>query len=190
MYDELITEIKALLKHKNTVVIAISGHGGSGKSTLSEEIAKAFGVEENQIIRLDNLYAKNYEKSKSLFELSDWPTIYKLLSGIHKSKRLKYKTRNWEGVEGIVDVPMPRLVIIEGIRLLRPETKPLFDLSIWIDCPLEFASNRAKERNRKQGDSEAEIALWDSKWIPESKKYSQQIHPEQMADFIYKDYMR
>ena len=189
MYEKLIKKIEKLLANQATVVVAISGHGGSGKSTLADKLASEFGVEDNQIIRLDNLHAKNYEHAVGLFEISDWPVILELLSNIRTSKRLVYKTRSWREVEGTIDIPKPRLIIVEGVRLLRTETQPLFDLSIWIDCPLTIASKRAKERNRLQGDSEAELALWDSKWIPESRSYVQNFHPEKIADIIYKDFL-
>ncbi|MCB9822898.1 hypothetical protein H6800_01325 [Candidatus Nomurabacteria bacterium] len=187
MYDELVNNIKRLLNNQEVAVIAISGHGGSGKTTLAKRLAEDFDIAAEQIVGLDNLHAKNYEDAKGLFELSDWAVIMELLKDIHTSGRLQYQTRDWKGVESRVDVAMPSLVIIEGVRLLRPEIKPYVDICVWIDCPLDVASVRAKDRNRQQGDTEEEIALWDTKWIPEAKKYVEKIHPEKIADFIYTD---
>jgi uridine kinase len=188
MFDELAKQIKQLLATKTPVVVAISGHGGSGKSTLADKLAHQFGVSENQIVRTDDLHAKNYMQVQGLFEQRDWDTIMKLLSNLKTSNRLKYLKRDDKEIENIVDVPRPSLVIFEGIRLLRPEIMPYVDISVWIDCPIELATKRAKERNRQQGDSEAEIALWDTKWVPESKQYFEQIRPDEIASFIYREY--
>lgn len=188
MFDELAKQIEQLLANKSPVVIAISGHGGSGKSTLADTVAHQFGVAENQIIRTDALHAKNYMHARGLFEHHDWDTIMKLLSHLKTSQRLQYLKRDDKEVESFVDVPRPQLVIFEGIRLLRPEILPYVDLSIWIDCPIELATKRAKERNRQQGDSEAEIALWDTKWAPEAKQYYEQVAPQKIANFVYVDY--
>lgn len=185
MYEDLVQKTKELLENQDIVVIAISGHGGSGKSTLAEKLAKDFDIEDKQIVRTDNIYAKNYAQATGLFEVHDWAVITDLLSSLRTSNRLKYNTRDWEGVEGVIDVVKPYLIILEGIRLIRPETLPYFDLSVWIDCPLELATRRAKDRNREQGDSEEEIALWDTKWVPEARKYVKQVHPEKIANFIY-----
>lgn len=185
MYEDLIRIIEQLLAKQEVVVIAISGHGGSGKSTLADKIARQFGVAESQIVRVDGLHAKNYMQTKGLFELHDWTTIMDILVNAHTNSRLRYLKRDDKEVESIVDVPSPRLVILEGIRLIRPEVLPYVDISVWVDCPLDVATKRAKDRNRQQGDSEAEIALWDSKWVPEAKRYVEQINPRAIASFIY-----
>jgi len=189
MYEDLALTIEKLLTEQAVVVVAVSGHGGSGKSTLADKLARRFGIAENQVVRTDGLHAKNYMQAKGLFEHHDWATIMDVLSHVRTNKRLKYLKRNDKEIESMVDVPRPRVVIFEGIRLLRPEVTPYVDVSVWIDCPLDLATNRAKERNRQQGDNEAEIALWDTKWAPEGKQYVEQVSPHKIASFIYTTYM-
>ena len=188
MYEDLAKQIVQLLSTKSPVVVAISGYGGSGKSSLADKLATQFGVNENQIIRTDDLHALNYMHVKDIFQQRDWPVIMDLLANIKTNKRLKYLKRNDKEVESSVDVPLPRLVIFEGIHLLRPQIMSYVDISVWIDCPLQLATNRAKERNRQQGDSEADIALWDTKWVPEAKQYYERVAPQKIANFIYKEY--
>lgn len=188
MYKDLIQIIEKLLAGQEVVVVAISGHGGSGKSTLANKLARQFDVADGQIVRVDGLHAKNYMQSTGLFELHDWATIMGILKNARTSKRLKYLKRDDKEAESMVDVPRPRLVLLEGIRLIRPEVLPYVDVSVWIDCPLDVATKRAVERNRQQGDSEAEIALWDSKWVPEAKQYVEQVEPQSIASFLYNDY--
>jgi uridine kinase len=186
MYTELARTIQVLLARQEMVVVAISGHGGSGKSTLADKLAGQFGVAENQIVRVDGLHAKNYLHTKGLFELHDWTTIMDILVNARARKRLKYLKRDDKELESSVDVPMPHLLILEGIRLIRPEVLTYVDVSVWIDCPLDVATKRAVERNRQQGDSDAEIALWGSKWVPEASEYFQQIRPDKIASFVYR----
>ncbi len=134
------------------------------------------------------MHARNYLQAKDLFEHHDWVSIMDVLSHARSSKRLRYLKRDDKEIESVVDVPRPRVVIFEGIRLLRAEILPYVDLSVWIDCPMDVATARAKERNLQQGDSEAELALWDTKWVPESKRYFEQVLPHKIATFIYKEY--
>lgn len=185
MYEDLVNKTQKLLKQQDVVVVVISGHGGSGKSTLANKLAREFGVAQEQIVRTDDIHSKDYGHAGGLFELHDWPVIFDLLKNVRTSKRLHYTTRSWKGVEGIVDTDKPRLVILEGIRLIRPEVLLYVDLSVWVDCPLDVATKRAVDRNREQGDIEAELAEWDTKWVPEAKEYMEQVHPEKIADFVY-----
>jgi uridine kinase len=188
MYRDLAHIIEKLLAKQEVVVVAISGHGGSGKSTLADKLARQFHVAENQIVRVDGLHAKNYMQTEGLFELHDWATIMDILAHAHTKDRLEYLKRDDKEVESMVDVPRPPVVLLEGIRLIRPEVLPYVDVSVWIDCPLEVATKRAVERNRQQGDSEEEIALWESKWVPEAKRYVEQVAPRSIASFIYDGY--
>jgi len=188
MFEDLVTLIMHRLTQQSEVVVAISGHGGSGKSTLAERLGRRFGVLDNQIIRMDSLYAENYLQAKDVFGLHDWSALIHVLSHIRNSDRLRYLKRDEKEVEAIVDVPKPRVVIVEGIRLIRLEIVPLADMSVWIDCPLDFATDRAKERNRQQGDSDDEIALWDTKWVPEAKLYIEKASPDKIASFIFTEY--
>lgn len=188
MFEDLVSRITQCLTQQAEVIVAISGHGGSGKSTLAERLGGRFGVLDSQIIRMDGLYATNYMEQRDLYGLHDWPALIALLSQLRSGDRLRYLKRNDKEIETIVDLPKPRVVLVEGIRLIRPEILPLVDISVWIDCPLELATNRAKERNRQQGDSDAEIALWDTKWVPEAKLYMEQAAPGRIASFIFTEY--
>jgi uridine kinase len=188
VYSELVKRIQELLAKQEVVIIAISGHGGSGKSTLAEAVAQRFGTSDEQIIRIDKFHAKDYMFAKDIYKQHEWQKLVTLLTKARSHHQLRYVGRDWQGNEHAINITRPRLVIVEGIRVVRPELLPYFDLSIWIDCPLEIASERAINRNREQGDSEEEIELWHTKWIPEAKQYYDQIQPQKIADFIYTEY--
>ena len=188
MYSELVIRVRSLLAKQEVVKIAISGHGGSGKSTLAKALAKEFGVTEEQIIRVDNFHAKNYMGAKDIYEQHEWAELKTLLNNAHSNHQLSYLARDWQGNEHNVSFPRPRLIITEGIRLVRPDMLPYFDINVWIDCPLAIATKRAIDRNLLQGDSAEEIELWHTKWIPEAKQYYKDAQPQKIADFIYSEY--
>ena len=171
-------------------IVAISGHGGAGKTTLAARLMTDLGGQPHQVVRTDRLYASTAGPDSGVFDLHDWPTIRDLLRRLRTlppPTRLTYPVRTYEGVEQTCDVPMPPVVIIEGIRLLRPETMPLFDLAVWIDLSPEAAGARAVERNRGQGDSAAELDLWRTKWIPEAHAYAEATRPDHLAHLVLAD---
>jgi uridine kinase len=187
MYSELVKRIQELLAKQEVVIVAISGHGGSGKSTLAEALAKKFDIDDEQIICVDMFHAQNYMDAKNIYKQHEWQDLITLLTSARSNRQLHYLSRDWRGDEHEVSFTRPKLIIVEGIRLIRPELLPQFDLSVWIDCPLELAAKRAIDRNLQQGDSQKEIELWHTKWIPEAKQYQDQIQPKKIADFIYID---
>ena len=57
-YDDLLARVRLLSADLDRPpVVAISGHGGAGKSTRSTALAADLGVDEEQVVRLDRLKA-------------------------------------------------------------------------------------------------------------------------------------
>lgn len=187
-YDDLRIRITHLVESlERAPVVGISGHGGAGKSTLATRLMSDLGGQPEQVVRMDRFYAVDAGPGSGLFGLHDWPALLDLLNRLRATPnppRLVYPVRTYNGAQRTCDEPMPPVVIVEGIRLLRPETMPLLDLAVWIDLSPESAGRRAVERNRSQGDGSAELALWHTKWIPEAHAYAQSTNPDCLAHVI------
>ncbi|MBW9092339.1 hypothetical protein JNB62_01435 [Microbacterium jejuense] len=186
-YDDVLRDTRQLIAELDRPpVVAIGGHGGAGKSTLALRLAADLGISPSQVVPTDRLYAAVDTRRAGLFEIQDWPATFDLLRRVRTGgeARLRYARRGYDGQEGLVDEAMPVAVIVEGIRILRPETASLIDLAVWIDLDPRIAGERAKARNRDQGDDEAEIVLWDTKWIPEGVEYERVVRPQQLAHLV------
>ncbi len=187
MFNELTKQIELLLSKKSPVVVAITGFAGSGKSTLASWLAEHFHVQDCQILRLDNMYMP-IPRGGGLFDDYDWTLVRQILSSAHFSERLRYTTRGFEGERHQIDEPMPKVVIIEGIRLFREELMNYFDLSVYVNCPPEIALQRAKARDISQGHDEAYMRRWDTEWGPFNQRYFDEYRPDQLADFLYREF--
>lgn len=187
-YDDLLARIGVLMVHLDRPpVVAISGHGGAGKSTLSTALAADLGVDEEQVVRLDRLMAAGAQEQRGLWDMHDWPVVEDLLRTVRRRptpERLAYPTRVYEGRTGCRDTAMPPVVLVEGIRLLRPELRGLFDLAVWIEMTPEAAGERAVSRNTEQGDSAEELDLWRTRWVPEGHAYVAAVDPVALADVV------
>jgi len=188
IYDDLRARVADLMTSMDRApVIGISGHGGAGKSALADRLMTDLGGTPEQVIRTDCFFAVGAGPSSGLFDLHDWPALFDLLHRIRATtdpNRLIYSVRTYNGAERTCDVPMPPVVLFEGIRLLRPETMTFLDMAVWIDLAPEPAGRRAVERNRDQGDSSDELDLWRTKWIPEAHEYVQLVGPERLAHVL------
>lgn len=182
-FDQLIVHIEQQLQHKEPIVVAISGFGGSGKSTLAEKLRLHFGLAEDELIQIDELNGPN-RHGPDIFDQTDWPLLMRILEDVRAGKKLQYTGKDDKDRPVHRDLPLPRVVIVEGIRLLQPKLMPYFDVSVWIDCPQEIALGRAKARDRLQGENEETVSLWDTDWGPKDKIYFETYRPNQLAMFF------
>ena len=186
-FKKLVSRIEQVAGNKPHTITGITGYGGSGKSHLANKLRDHFDINDNQVIRIDNLYGLN-PKGPSIFDQSDWRLIESILKDSSVGKRLEYQGKDYKGKVLYFDEDLPKIVIFEGIRLLQPKFNQYFDISVWIDCPQDFAVERAKTRDRSQGEDEETIGRWDTDWGPKDEKYFDIYRPDQLASFIYKDY--
>jgi len=187
-YDDLLARVRELVATTDGVpVVAVSGHGGSGKSTLAAELGADLGLEPDQVVPTDCFYAPTCGPDAGMWEQHDWSLIESLVTGARSRpvpERLRFDYRWWTGETGVEDHPMPRVLIVEGIRLISARTRDWFDLTVWIDMDPAAAGERAKARNLVQGDDRAELDLWDTKWIPEGHDYELAERPLEHADVV------
>lgn len=187
MFEDLIAQIDEKLSKKPHVIVAISGFGGAGKSTLAERLGEHYQVKRAQIVQLDNLFVEPPYGS-GIFDDYDWPLITHIIEEVRQGKRLQYQGRGFLGERPIFNEPLPKVVIFEGVRLLRPEVMPNFDVTVWVDCPHNLALERGKERDRQQGADETHISRWDTEWGPLDDRYFDGYRPDRLATFLYKEY--
>jgi uridine kinase len=187
MLEDLIKQIEDHLIQQQHLVVAISGFAGSGKSSLASKLQENFNLSDGQILHIDHLYAPK-PRGKGLFDDYDWLLLKTILANVHDGKRLKYQSIGYEGDSYIIDEKLPRVVILEGIQLFRSEMMEQFDISVWVNCPIELALERAKARDKGQNQDEQYMKLWDSLWGPRNEEYYNEYHPEKLANFLYEGY--
>jgi uridine kinase len=153
-YEALLTRIRSLIATTDHIpVVGISGHGGSGKSTLSERLGFDLGVTPDQVVPTDCFYATSCGPDAGIWEQHDWSMLEALVQDVRSvppPDRLSYEYRWWTGENGFEEQPMPPVVIMEGIRLFHERTRGWFDLTVWIDMDPQAAGTRRKRATSRK----------------------------------------
>jgi uridine kinase len=185
--ENLTLAIKEKVKDKNPFIIALSGFGGAGKSTVANKLANLLGS--TDIVSIDDFMLDRLSTRSDNWNSLDWERLTKeVLQPLSvNNKAITYGIYDWKENKIVQDKTfnVSKYVIIEGVGLLRPELKNYIDLSIWIDVPLGIASEQGKKRDREEYKVNHD-QLWDTLWMPNDKDYYEKYHPEQIASFLLK----
>ena len=77
------------------------------------------------------------------------------------------------------------IIVLEGIFLFKREFAELYDLKIWIECPLETALRRAVGRSQEGLDPDETIAAYEKIYFPAQVLHFETDDPIAVADFIF-----
>lgn len=177
---DIASAIKQNDKHHKPVLIAIEGFGGSGKTTLAEQLRDA--LRDAYIINIDDFIIKakltepSWDKGAFDRERLEQQVLIPATTG----KDVAYQKLIWEtdNLSEPVNMPKVAYLIVEGISSYHPNIAKYYDYKIWVDTPIELA----KERGHSRDGSNENAQHWDL-WAENDLKYQQKYHPEQVADF-------
>ncbi len=182
---ELVSVLQQRSVDKTPFVIAISGFGGSGKSTMSLRLAKA--LDNAMIIPIDEFITNHLSDRSTDWDGFDWTRLTtQVLRSLQEGKEvIQYGVYDWmeNKITQERTVQVGQFVIVEGVGLLRQSLQNYFDFSIWIDVPLPIAYERGKRRDREEYKVDHD-ALWDILWMPNDKDYFNKYRPKELADFV------
>ncbi|XP_022135192.1 uridine-cytidine kinase C isoform X1 [Momordica charantia] len=133
-----------LLSQKNDgiILVGVAGPSGAGKTVFTEKVLNF--IPSIAVITMDN-----YNDSSRIIDgnfddprLTDYDTLLENIHGLREGKSVQvpiydFKTSSRVGYR-TVDVPMSRIVIIEGIYALSEKLRPLLDLRVSVTGGVHF----------------------------------------------------
>jgi uridine kinase len=156
-----------------TVWVGIDGFGGAGKSSLADDIATA--VVRASVVRVDDFWGPSIPEW-------DWTRFDRqVLRPLLAGRAARYQVWDWDADVGAEwrEIPVGRVVVVEGVSSTRSELAIPWDLTIWVDAPREVRLQRALER-----DGPALMSRWLDDWIPSEEAYAARERPAERVDLI------
>ena len=183
--QEILTAIQKLTQPKDRpLIIAISGFGGAGKSTLAEKLHQE--LVGSQIISIDSFSTHKWRRN------ADWDNFDRsrfaeavLIPARENQFPLKYVHEPWPGnPEETKTVPRVDCIIVEGCSIFHPDLIEYYDYKIWVDCSLEEATKRGMWRDRHVHKNEQDY-YWQNIWMPNERDFFEKYQPDKVADISY-----
>lgn len=168
---ELAVALEALHGTVPTVIVAIDGCGGAGKSTLAASLNEHW--EGSAVVHTDDFASWDQP-------LNWWPRLlHEVLEPLakgHNATFQKYdwverKLHHWETISS-------KRVILEGVSSSRREFRPYLAYSIWVETSRQERLRRGLER-----DGQDAIDLWHG-WMAAEDSYVADHHPRGYANLI------
>jgi uridine kinase len=64
--------------------------------------------------------------------------------------------------------------------MLHPDLLKFYDFKIWVDCPLDIATQRGIKRDQEWGNDHDD--LWLNIWMPNERDFMTKHRPDLAAD--------
>ena len=169
------------------MIIAISGFGGSGKSTRAQDLQNH--LSDSEIISIDDFIINRLQKRSSDWEGFDRERFrVQVLEPAIKRKTISYDEYNWKENKIIGNKKITtqlKYIIVEGCSILHPDLTKYYDFSIWIDCPLDVATQRGLKRHQDWGLKHD--YLWLNLWMPNERDFFDKYRPDKLASYVHKE---
>lgn len=175
---EVIDKIELL---NSPAVIAVSGFGGSGKTTLANALGDAIQA---PVIGVDSFVRDRTLLDYSKWELMDFGRLEnEVLKPFTAGKNpVHYGHFDWE--RNIIvenrEIYHDGRIVVEGVGLFRLNLLQYFAHTIWVDCPIEEATGRGMKRDREQYKNPLDES-WAGVWKKNDLEYFEAFKPKERA---------
>jgi uridine kinase len=200
---ELIKARIADVAGPGLTMVAIDGVDGAGKTMFADDLAKVLEADGQVVVRtgIDSFHnprAKRYARGKDSPEgfYRDSHDLDALRSMLLFPARIDmpfriavfdHKTDRPVSVNPL-KVPLPAVMIFDGIFLHRPELRDEWDLTVFLDVPFNVSFARMAQRDGSDPNPEAPA---NRRYYEGQKLYFREVRPERSADVViaYSDWV-
>ena len=149
------------------LVLAIDGHGGSGKSTIAAAVARATGA---ALVHTDDFFTGASPEPGTRWPMEsyyEWRRLrMQALEPLRAGRPASFRRFDWEagsGLDGVVTVDPASLIVVEGVFSASPELAGQVDRAVFVDTPEPERMRRLRGRIAPEE--------WDDEWLRAEREY-------------------
>jgi len=171
---------KATPGRAEVFVLAIDGHGGSGKTTIATEVARLTGA---ALVHTDDFFAESALApgiQRAMTSYYDWRRLREqAILPLRSRRRASFRRVNWDtggGPAGVATVDPADLIVVEGVFSAAPELADQVDRAVFIDTPEPERLRRVRGRIAPED--------WDEDWLRAEQAYFRLVRPPASFDLV------
>ena len=186
------------------VTVGISGVDCSGKSTLAEAVRDrlaerglpVFLLEGDELTRPTSERHADPDEGRGYYRDSfDYDCVFEqILPAVRSSspRTLRVKVTDWERdawQERVIELPPQAILVVEGCFLFAGGRAAEFDLSAWLDLPLEEIVPRALRRPRdleRMGGPAGVRERYETRYVPGQRLHLERDRPHERAALVFR----
>lgn len=182
--DQIATGIQSLLRQRSLVLLAIDGRGGVGKTTLASELSSRL---DGAVVAVDDFHRVMNETTRyrlgpeeGCMQYCDWQRLRdQVLIPLRRNEPAEYERFDWvlRRLGTLARAEPSGAVIIEGVGSFRPELRPFYDYSIYVETPRDLCLARLKVRGHNNEE-------WIPRWSASEDWYIQHFDPKAAVDIV------
>lgn len=182
-YETIHQLIADSLENSSRLIIGIDGCCASGKTTLAQRLCADFGTD---LIHMDDFFLPPSLRTPARYEEPGGNVHYeRFLAQIAQPLLLARSTPDarwpalcWERFSCSAGAFAPDpcrtagkpLLIIEGCYCMRPEFRPLYDVTFFLSTSHKEQLGRIRDRSPER------LKMFEDKWIPLEERYFSYYH--------------
>ncbi|MGE5614770.1 MAG: uridine kinase family protein [Bacillota bacterium] len=185
-YFEVFCRIDSLLHKKNSVIAAIDGNSGAGKSFLASLMEKIYDC---NVFHMDHFFLPVRLRTRERLAETGGNVDYarfkdEVIKGLLSGREFRYHIYNCAGdtMDTTITVTPKRLNIVEGSYSMHPTLIEYYDLKVFLGIGKDVQSRRILERN---GPVMHERFM--SEWVPMEDRYFSEMDIPAKCDIVISD---
>jgi uridine kinase len=195
LFEQLAAHI-ADYEGPGLTMVAIDGVDGAGKTQFADALAGYLEKQGQVVVRtgIDNFhnprairYARGKDSPEGFFRdsydldaLRTWLLFPARIGMPFKTAVFDHRSDRKVAVNPLI-VPLPAVLIFDGLFLNRPELRDEWDLSVFLDVPFEVSFARMAARDGSDPDPKAES---NKRYREGQELYFRECRPQRAADIV------
>ena len=177
--DALAERIRGIEPAGAATLVAVDGWGCGGKTALAEGLLDRLEPDV-QYVSTDEFFAGFGLVDPGPVPHLRWAELRAALEGLRGQGHAEARGFDWPGNRILPPARLEgRAWLVDGLFSLRPDLRPLYDLTIWVQGALETRMDRVVAR-----DGAHMVPFWEREWVPREVAYMRAERPWLTADLV------